>query len=481
MKRIKYVLVAVAGLALAGLVYYGLFVFPIKEIRVQLPMVEAGYTLIRYTEDVEETIEAKVRRTGSLASEKLTYQTGDPEVAEVTAEGTLIAKKAGVTTVTVKSKGNPFVKKVIPVTVIQKALSMQVSMPEELPSNEFYYLAHTGDRPVLQALPDPVDGLVENLTYESSNPEIVTVSEDGVLEAHQGGIAKISVSWVGPYTEAGKQEDLGSFWVNVCRKQDHDKLEEHEIQWYEESCLIAHALGNAGNETYTNTKDALEESIAEGYKILEVDLNMTSDKEVVCRHTWYSDDFGVSYDGRIPDLATFEKEKYFGTLTTLTGRELLNIWAEHPELYFVTDVKQDENTNLSEVMDGLVALAKEQGQESLLDHLIIQLYGIEDYDRIREIYPFRHWLFTTYQLPDTPGAEIEAAAFSQEKDFGAFTSPVWCMGDDYFVNLANEYDLNLFIHVIDTEEEAERSMKRGIYGFYTDFMSPAGLREAREN
>jgi len=77
-------------------------------------------------------------------------------------------------------------------------------------------------------------------------------------------------------------------------------------------------------------------------------------------------------------------------------------------------------------------------------------------------------LFTTYQLPDTPGAEIEAAAFAAEKGFDALTVPAWCMGNDYFIELANEYNLPLFIHTIDKKEIVQKSTKRGIYGYYTD-------------
>ena len=479
-KKKKWFLAAAAGLlALGVLAYNWVYVFSIKEVRVS-NVPENGFVFTRYTEDLQGSIETELVTSNARASRERHFPSSDQEVAEVSADGMITARKPGSATIRITARGNRRVFAEIPVTVIQKALSMQLAMPGELPSNEYYYLVHTGDRPTFLATPDPADALVEHITYESSAPDIVTVSEDGVIEAHQSGIACIRAAWVGPYTEEGQQEELGSFWVNVCSSTDHDSLADHELQWYEESCLIAHALGNAGEYIYTNTKDALEESIEEGYRILEVDLHMTSDKEVVCRHTWYSDTFDVSYDGTIPDLATFEREKYFGTLTPLTGRGLLEIWSEHPKLWFITDVKQEENTSLTEVLNGLTDLAKEMGCEELLDHLIVQLYSVEDYAKVEAIYPIKHWLFTTYQLPDTPGAEIEAAAFSQENGFGAFTSPAWCMSSDYFIDLAKDHNLNLFVHVVDTPEAAKKSMERGIYGFYTDFLSPKDLLDAEK-
>ena len=473
-----YLLLALIILAPVAviLLFCSIFVFSIKSVTLS-DVPEEGYTLVRYTDHVEETLSAKVERGNSLASSKISWKSSDPEVAEVSEDGVVTGKNPGTVVITAKAKGNPFVKAQVKVTVIQKALSMQIAFPEEIPSNEYYHLLHTGDQLSFEAQPDPLNGLVENITYTSSNPEIVTVTEDGVIEAHKGGISEITVTWVGPYTEEGQEEILGDFLVNVCRSTAHDKLADHEIQWYEESCLIAHALGNAGEYTYTNTLDALEESISEGFRTLEVDLSLTSDGEVVCRHTWYSDDFDVSYDGTVPDLATFEKEKYFGKLTPLTGRKLLEVWSGHPELYFVTDVKQDENTNLYEVMEKLVALAREMGQEKLLDHLIVQLYNIPDYDKINAIYPVKHWLFTTYQLPETPGAEIEAAEYSDQMGFGAFTVPARSMSNDYFIDLADANHLDLFVHVLDTREQVYKAANRGIYGFYTDFLNPGDPEE----
>ncbi len=472
-KKIVFIGVPVLLAAVIVFVLLYVFVYSIREVEILSDEDGDGkYVVIRYGEDIQEQLYTRVTADNEIASRELLYSSDRPDLAEVSADGILTVKSPGEAVITVKSKANPRVKAELSITIIQKALGMGIAMPEKLPVNEYYYLLHTGDTPSMVPLPEPANALVENLVFESTNPDIVTVTAEGVIQAHKAGMSGICVYWTGPYTEPGQKEELGRFIVNVCRETDHDKLSDHEIQWYEESCLIAHALGNIEDKIYTNTREALEESIAEGYKNLEVDLGMTSDGEVVCRHTWYSDDFGVSYDGEIPDLATFEREKYFGNLTPLTGRELLEIWAEHPELYFVTDVKQDENTNLSEVLERFVELAKETGHEKLLDHLIVQIYAIEDYDKVEEIYPVKHYLFTLYQLLNTPGKEEEAAAFTAEKDMGVLTVPASCLGTDYFVELADRHGLLLFTHILNDGSEVWRLSKRGIYGYYSDFIVP---------
>ena len=479
----KFIITALLILA-AGVGGYGLhqylYVEAITDVQI-LNMPEDGYTLTRYTQEARTPIAAKAGTRNKLADTALRYESSDPVVAEVTDEGVLIGHTPGTAAVRVTAVGNPRVYTEVPVTVVQKAVRMEVSLPEELPVNEYYYLVHRGDSVSFQPKPTPANAQVENVTYESSRPDVAYVTERGEIRAFKGGTTLVSVYWTGPYTPEGQKELLGEFWLNVCRRGDHDSLAHHEIQWYEESCLIAHALGNAGEYKYTNTRDALEESISEGFKIIEVDLAKTSDGEIVCRHNWKKDTFDVSYDGRIPDLATFEREKYYGTLTTLTARGLLEIWSEHPELYFITDVKQDENTDLPEVIEKFVALAREMGQEKLLDRLIVQLYNAEDYDKINAIYSMKHWLFTFYQLPKTTEAEEAAAKYSKEMNFGAFTVPVKWKKTAYFVNLAADNKLDMFVHVVDEPSEIRKYMKKGVYGFYTDYWSPRALEELRES
>ena len=105
-----------------------LYVFSIRGITLtEIP--EEGVTLTRYTEDVEETVSARAERSNDLASEKVSYKSSDPEVAEVSKEGTITGKNPGTAVITVRAKGNPFVKTSFPVTVVQKALSMQVAFP----------------------------------------------------------------------------------------------------------------------------------------------------------------------------------------------------------------------------------------------------------------------------------------------------------------------------------------------------------------
>ena len=134
------ILVPVAAI----LLFCSIFVFSIRSVTLS-GVPEEGYTLVRYTDHVEETLSAKVERSNSLASSKISWKSSDPEVAEVSEDGVVTGKNPGTVVITAKAKGNPFAKAQVKVTVIQKALSMQIAFPEEIPSNEYYHLLHKAD------------------------------------------------------------------------------------------------------------------------------------------------------------------------------------------------------------------------------------------------------------------------------------------------------------------------------------------------
>ena len=52
--------------------------------------------------------------------------------------------------------------------------------------------------------------------------------------------------------------------------------------------LIAHAGGGIEEKTYTNSKEAVKKSIKNNFKLIELDLKITSDKKIVAAHDWGS-------------------------------------------------------------------------------------------------------------------------------------------------------------------------------------------------
>ncbi len=116
------------------------------------------------------------------------------------------------------AKGNPMVNTAqVPVTVIQKAVSMEIAFPEEIPANEYYHLVHRRDSVSFETA-HTGQRQVENVTYESSNPEIVAyVTERGEIrpiraEPRDHRLLDRTLH------RGGAGGNLGEFWLNVCRR-----------------------------------------------------------------------------------------------------------------------------------------------------------------------------------------------------------------------------------------------------------------------
>lgn len=105
---------------------------------------------------------------------------------------------------------------------------------------------------------------------------------------------------------------------------------------------IAHAGGEVNGIKSTNTKDALDQNYAKGFRIFELDIVETSDGKLVAAHDWGMWSRFTDYGGTLPPtLAEFMKEKIYGDYATL-DMEAINAWfTAHPDATLVTDKVND--------------------------------------------------------------------------------------------------------------------------------------------
>ena len=102
-------------------------------------------------------------------------------------------------------------------------------------------------------------------------------------------------------------------------------------------CLVAHAGGKTlGGETYTNSREALINSIKKGYKYIELDLYFTKDSQLVCLHKL--DDFMKMTGRSIDELdsKTFCNVKFYNKYSPMRLSEAVEIWNQS-SFVFVTD------------------------------------------------------------------------------------------------------------------------------------------------
>lgn len=105
---------------------------------------------------------------------------------------------------------------------------------------------------------------------------------------------------------------------------------------------IAHAGGEVNGHAYTNTKQALDQNYAKGFRLFELDIIKTSDGKLVAAHDWNMWSRFTEYQGALPPtLAEFKKHTIYGDYTTLDMQGINDWFAAHPDAILVTDKLSD--------------------------------------------------------------------------------------------------------------------------------------------
>ena len=248
-------------------------------------------------------------------------------------------------------------------------------------------------------------------------------------------------------------------------------VEQKGTAWYSDHPLIYHAGGQIQGNSYTNSREAVENTLAEnpGKCVIEMDFLRTSDGVLVCTHTW--EDVVVNWTGPMT-AEEFLSQKIQGKYTPMTAENLLHIMKENPQMYLVTDTKEDEA--LSTIIGDLVALC---GRDpDVLSRMIIQLYTGREKSDIQQIYPFadEQFLFTIYKWGKWC---LQVAQICNEENVAVITLPTGQMSEEDAARM-KELGFTVYEHTINRADEAALALERGISGIYTDNLTPADLEYA---
>ena len=88
---------------------------------------------------------------------------------------------------------------------------------------------------------------------------------------------------------------------------------------------IAHAGGAVDSCIYTNSREAMEQALEEGYRFVEFDLLFTSDSVLVAAHSWsdFNNMTGFAHWGdSVPSFSDFSARKIYGLYTPLSADEI---------------------------------------------------------------------------------------------------------------------------------------------------------------
>lgn len=251
------------------------------------------------------------------------------------------------------------------------------------------------------------------------------------------------------------------------------------IPWIEYK-LIAHALGDIDDNNYTNSLEALTESIEEGYKLVEADILLTSDNQLVLRHDWqierfikfnqsYTDDGSGIY---IPSLDEFKSYKIYDQYTSMTFRDLLKFMQKHKDFYVITDTKYLTPEEYYPQFD-LIVKEINSVDPKLIDRFVIQFYNLDMYYNLKETYSFKDYIFTIYAVDITNEEIINFMNHNQLKYLTMYEGRI----TPEFINELTGYGIFTLTRTINDLNKVNEYMSIGLDGFYTDtvLMEEIGL------
>lgn len=219
---------------------------------------------------------------------------------------------------------------------------------------------------------------------------------------------------------------------------------------------IAHAGGAIDSCIYTNSREAMEQASANGFRFLEFDLLFTSDTVLVAAHSWSQ--FNLMTDSAhlgdsAPSFNDFISRKIYGRYTPLSASEINAFFEQNDSLFLVTDKISDPEI-LQEYFPGLK------------NRMVVEAFSFQHYCRLtsegyyRVLYScMAHDLLPT--LLGSSAADIEWIALHTS----AFDNPIFKL-----INFFNGFDFALF--TVNDMDSIPAKYREEVKMIYTDFLKP---------
>jgi len=237
---------------------------------------------------------------------------------------------------------------------------------------------------------------------------------------------------------------------------------------YEKPVLVAHGGGTVEGYDTTNSIEAVMQSIAEGYELIELDFDFSQDGKIIMLHDWNRTAtyyFGRVFDRRLEEKE-FEKILINGKFHTLTFEKLKPILDEAPHVRIVTDVKGDNIQLLTQIAEN---------DPEYVARMIPQIYSYDQYNVVKAL-GYDDIILTLYAMPVIEYDEL--LQFTRQKDLYAVT-----VGDGYdWIIKDLKYKLAkdgvlVYYHPVDNYETARELMEGGVYGVYASKLTPDEFEE----
>lgn len=288
--------------------------------------------------------------------------------------------------------------------------------------------------------------------WYSNDTDVATVnSKNGIVNAVSGGITNVYCDITLP------SKDIIKLHCPI-----------KVIPPFFENKYVAHAGGGYEDSVYSNTKEAILNSIDNGFNFIEIDLILTSDDKLVCSHGWDKNTYeaiGVDYEG-VPTYDEFMSWKVLGKYNTIDVDDLVGIMKEYPDLLIEIDLKKFGKVRTRKAITQLVESAEHD--EQILDRILMQFTSEEAFFAIEEVYSFKYYQYFTYKSRIKDELD-DVIRFCKDNKITSMAVNYTVLTDDMIDRIKDE-GFYLLAFTIDDKELAEEFLEKGVDTICTNFI-----------
>ena len=259
--------------------------------------------------------------------------------------------------------------------------------------------------------------------------------------------------------------------VLLVAEQPHNKTARTFVAAPTGLSVVAHAGSGLPQGTRSNSMNAIDQAVKNGFFFIEIDFSWTSDRKIVAIHNWKDTYFnwfqisrlqrakyGLGFSPDVPDLATFNSMSMRYDLQQAELSRIMKWLEDNPSVRIITDVKVDNLVALKEIAERY---------PEMMPQVIPQIYSPDEYAPAINM-GWSNLILTTYRNKLTINEIVE---FTNTHLLFALTIPLSMLSDRGYKDLVN-LKTPIFIHTINFKDLALLTQEKGFSGIYTDYFLP---------